>query len=501
MSEQTTFVFGPPGTGKTTWAVNHIRRCIDEYGYDPEQIVCISFTKSAAKEIRDRTNGLIPESNAATLHSLCYHALGRPAIAEKKSNHFTGGADGESGLGYNEGDTGEYAVTSIDRQKMIPINKWSEYLQNWYADYCAWKTENSLFDFTDMLEHCLKGEYRLPRNPKVIIVDEAQDTTILQRAVIECFGRDCDEIVWIGDDDQCIYDWAGADSAFLIEGSRGTDPTILGRSYRLPQEIRDFALKFIESNVQTRIQKHFDASKHYGKVSGFDGSFKDIDGVGELIRDRAPETFMILAHTNKMVDQIKAQLMDMGIPFGNPYRKQHGGWNPLGKRDGSMINALIELKKNRIVTSKLIENLKAECFTARGVKTRIEKEGKPAYQAQETYDFLPEQVRGALFSFDLPAISGMVPAKYKEKLGYIASCMGSFDDDWMEPRVTIGTFHSVKGGEADNVILMPDISMPGWHSIQDGEGDSVYRAFYVGMTRAKYNLFIGNCATNRDVMG
>ena len=66
------------------------------------------------------------------------------------------------------------------------------------------------------------------------------------------------------------------------------------------------------------------------------------------------------------------------------------------------------------------------------------------------------------------------------------------DYDESKYRVIIGTIHSVKGGEADNVLLYPDLSGKGldaWYDSVDGE-DSILRTFYVGMTRAKRGLYL-----------
>jgi len=57
--------------------------------------------------------------------------------------------------------------------------------------------------------------------------------------------------------------------------------------------------------------------------------------------------------------------------------------------------------------------------------------------------------------------------------------------------LTVGTIHSVKGGEADTVILAPDISSAMYEAMSDRKGyDNVAKQFYVGFTRSKYNLFI-----------
>jgi len=72
-----------------------------------------------------------------------------------------------------------------------------------------------------------------------------------------------------------------------------------------------------------------------------------------------------------------------------------------------------------------------------------------------------------------------------------------------EPQITVGTIHSVKGGEADSVILCPDLSYQGygqWWSDGDRGRNDIVRQFYVGMTRARETLCICAPATNMAVM-
>ena len=86
-------VFGPPGTGKTTWLVKQVRRAAEKYG--GEKVLCCSFTKTAATEMVNRITPpdeepLIPDSSVGTLHAICYRALGSPTLAETKISQWNG---------------------------------------------------------------------------------------------------------------------------------------------------------------------------------------------------------------------------------------------------------------------------------------------------------------------------------------------------------------------------------------------------------------------------
>ena len=82
----------------------------------------------------------------------------------------------------------------------------------------------------------------------------------------------------------------------------------------------------------------------------------------------------------------------------------------------------------------------------------------------------------------------MTIARYPRKVLNKHGESGLVDD----PKFLVGTIHSVKGGEADVVILMPDLSSAGWQEYQEygPKRDSIIRLFYVGMTRAKETLII-----------
>ena len=72
-------IFGPPGTGKTTNLTRQIRRAVERFG--PSSVLVTSFSRAAAAELAGRDLP-VDEDRVGTLHSICYHALGTPRIAE-----------------------------------------------------------------------------------------------------------------------------------------------------------------------------------------------------------------------------------------------------------------------------------------------------------------------------------------------------------------------------------------------------------------------------------
>ena len=85
MKVNETRVFGPPGTGKTTYTSKQITLAAEQFG--PEQILVASFTRAAAKELISRDQAIADEQ-IGTLHAHCYRLLGKPDIAEVKAKEF-----------------------------------------------------------------------------------------------------------------------------------------------------------------------------------------------------------------------------------------------------------------------------------------------------------------------------------------------------------------------------------------------------------------------------
>ena len=196
-------VFGPPGTGKTTYLLSVVER---ELAADvpPTQIGYFAFTRKAATEARDRATQKFPQLNPdldfpwfRTLHSLAYRCLGIGPKDMMTPQHYAEFAK-EAGieLAVEQGDE-EFAIKAdhpilneinIARIKGKDLRKhynesgmtieWFhfEYVDRAYRHY---KASRGLLDFTDLLERIVDEPGRLP-SLKTLIIDEAQDLSKLQ---------------------------------------------------------------------------------------------------------------------------------------------------------------------------------------------------------------------------------------------------------------------------------------------------------------------------------
>lgn len=538
-------VFGPPGTGKTTeMATRFIPRSADKFGAD--NIMVTSFTKAAAREItykRSRDTGQripVPPENVGTLHSMIYHALNKPQITEV---HFiddwnekypaweiSGGkvqSMDESCSTASSTTRGDMYLNAVNIQRnrmqsMLPSKDgfgWNAEIRKFFDVWSQFKNETNSIDFTDMIETGLKDFDKAPCDPEVIFVDEAQDFTQLQLSVVRNWGKHAKWIVLVGDDDQTIYEFTGADpTAFLKPAIDAKYKTVLSQSWRVPRSVLTRSQSLIQ-RVSFREEKDYaprkekDGSEAIGDVRDLSYGYKDaeqvIDDMQSYLDD--DKTIKILGSCSYMIDPIKMELRERAIPFHNPYRKRRRDWNPLGSHRFDQGNALVDFLSNGLDAPywnvpQFISWAKHIKVGPDGLARVVGKKAlarlEEAVEAAEPGLHTTREVVSMIFS---EGVANKALARdvnwFKANLGkgkanqldYAIRVYQKNNNDLevleAPPKVTIGTIHSVKGAEADVVYLFPDISYQADQEMHSTEGqDSAYRLFYVGMTRAKETL-------------
>lgn len=223
MSEEIkeTRVFGPPGTGKTTYATKCISEAAEKFG--AKNILVASFTKTAAKELVSREQAISNEQ-IGTLHAHCYRALGNPRIAEahvkpfnEQYPHYALSGSGEVRLddglaGGDDGDTEKggddiLAQLNICRARMMKKALWQPVVADFSRCWEAYKREEGLLDFQDLIDRAIENQ--IPPNKATIgIFDEAQDFTPSQLKLIRRWAKSMKWSLIIGDDDQASAPWA-----------------------------------------------------------------------------------------------------------------------------------------------------------------------------------------------------------------------------------------------------------------------------------------------------
>lgn len=533
-------VFGPPGTGKTTWLVKQVRRAAEKYG--GEKVLCCSFTKTAATEMVNRITPpdeepLIPDSSVGTLHAICYRALGSPTLAETKISQWNAehpdlGLSKKSAArvmedGLDESDTPEegsadalLAMYSAFRNRLIPYEEMPAQVQHFAKLWEGWKQDCDFMDFTDLLVSGSKELYYPPNGASVAFVDEAQDMTPLQLKVVRNWEKSLRFYILVGDDDQCIFRFSGASPDALIAGDIPQEnKIILKQSWRVPVSVHRLAEKWIKK-VSVREPKEYLPTDREGAVRRLPGAtVKDarpavVDAAKQIAAGRA--VMFLTACSYHLRTSIIPLLKEHGIPFWNPYRVTQGEWNPLRGSKRDMLAAYLEpdgpeLGGTRFWSAAQLARWSASCafegLLRRGARTRIEELAKHV-DGDELLDFYTDwfepQGLDAAMSLSTEWLEHQLKPDKAKGLAFPLSVFrrGGWDALEAKPRCIVGTIHSVKGGEADVVYLFPDISPQSYEGIQRGaEGrDAVIRQFYVGMTRAREELVVCNAATLYNTM-
>lgn len=511
-------IFGPPGTGKTTRLSGLIARAAESKGSD--RVLVASFTRAAAAELVSR-NLPVERANVGTLHALCFRQLGGPVIADSHVREFNK-AQSHYELSDSNPDLDEpaserehvtdadalLAELSIARNTLQPRHTWPLRLRAFAEAWEGWKEERGYLDFTDLIERCYALRLPPPGAPAVGFFDEVQDFTPLELGLVRAWAEHLEYAVLAGDDDQCIYDFKGASPNAFLAGTPD-QKVILDQSYRVPRAVHTLAQAWIE-RVSTREPKVYRPRDDDGDVRRLRAvTWQDPDALLWDIEHELTEgrSVMLLTSCAYMLKPLMAVLRHEGIPFHNPYRRKAKSWNPLhashGTSGAARVLALLRPDPDtwgaeaRFWASPEIKAvagaLKKQGVIRKGGAARLEAlAGMDELSVDALLGIFEETALSRLLDMDVGLFEDHALADKVAGLEFPIQVARRRGGAALRtpPRVTVGTIHSVKGGEADTVYLFPDLSMRGREAWDSGGRDAIRRQFYVGMTRARHNLVI-----------
>lgn len=518
------------GTGKTYTLKRWVEAAVEKYG--PLGVMVSSFTRAAATELVSRGVPVARE-NIGTLHSLCHRALGRPTVAEGKiaewnAEHPTmmlSGAKHDLDDPYAQDASGTGSTKYGDktmqtaqrlRQMLTPRSAWPENALYFQTSWEEWLAKTGYVDFTGMLEHALEQCPIAPNAPAVGFFDEAQDFSALELRLVRSWMAEMDFGVLVHDPDQTLYAFKGADPRTLLD-SDVVETKVLSQSYRVPRAVHALASDWI-GRCSFRFPSEYLPRDEDGEVAHSGATFNYPNALVADILERIgdSETAMVLASCGYMLNPLIKQLRREGIPFWNPYRTKHGGWNPMrgARRLMSFMRPDPRLSvkdaPNRLWTWEELHAwtgmVKAKGTLKAGAKKRIAAEHKArTSDAEIAQQVTPSELvellePDALKDLQLAFEGGSAPEWLGKRMLPDAWRKAQYALDVEarrgplalreDPRLIIGTAHSVKGGESDHVYLFPDLSPAAnaeWLGSEEQQ-DSVRRTFYVGMTRARKTL-------------
>ena len=531
-------VFGPPGTGKTHYLARQVAKAVQTTS--PQKIVVVSFTKAAAEEIASRVKGG-SGVRVGTLHSFCYKAVEAGNIADspkwlKKWNKEVSGEPSlilkTTGADPLAGDSGGKSLeqTFLLRARMIPLEEWTSYQREAYDKWCEWKSKEDLKDFTDLIEECLRDIDTMPGEPEIGFFDEVQDFSTLELALVRKWGQHMRQVILAGDDDQSIYGFKGATpNAFLQPDVSAERKLFLRKSYRLPSVIKKYADRWI-SQVKEREIKEYQTLKEGGEVRySSQLSYKNPRTTMNQVLDevKAGNNVMVLATCRYMLNPLCRCLETEGVVFHNPYQREDRWWNPLNPCKGAARSVLSYLRPHagtwdtpRLWTWSELNDwigvLDTKRFKLRkGMKGEIKRKGKDGTTAgvvlteAEMLNVLNTEDTDVVELF-LESVEAGNLQWFKEHIAHrhmtramqmalrVVYRTSSGAELRREPKITLGTIHSVKGGQCDTVFVFPDLSGVGYTK-WNRDRDSITRLFYVALTRASKRVVLCGPQTNQCV--
>jgi len=485
LTQRAQIILGPPGTGKTSTLLGLLEEELDR-GTHPEDIGFFTFTKQAVQEGKSRAMSKFSVTNNQlryfrTLHSLCFYQLSLSKssvmsssdihdLNEKLNLRLKGAVGTEDGhiSGISKDDRLLF-IENLSRMRQVSLESqwhdaedavgWFE-LERFATGLNLFKQDRLLIDYTDMLQLFLDRG----KAPKldVMFVDEAQDLSPLQWSVVRKLCESADRIYIAGDDDQAIYRWAGADVDYLIRNSKNA--MILKQSYRIPSSVHKVATQCI-SQVASRVHKTWNPRKEKGLVR-WEASFDSIN--------MEEGDWLVLARTNYLLQDVEDYCRSEGWFFKNKNRAS------ISEKKVRAVRSWESLRAGGLIAMTEVTNvlnyLKVRVPSSLGVI-----DFDTLISLKELQKHVPDLSEG--YWYDV--FEGI---SVKER-SYIRAMLRRGEKITQEPRIRISTIHAAKGGEATNVILLTDISSRVFKSYQQNPDDES-RVFYVGLTRAKENLFL-----------
>ena len=344
------------GSGKTKVLTSRIAHIINNKKAYPNQILAVTFTNKAAKEMQDRVSKILKKkaiglSWLGTFHSICAKLLRKHAEAVGLNTNFTIiDQDDQVRLIKNICKS-----ENIDTKKISPkyilsvIDNWKN--KGWYPEEVVIKKKNILekgfliiykiyqsklislntCDFSDLILHCVKIFEKnsdiaelYSKNFKFILVDEYQDTNLIQSKWLNYLAKYNKNICCVGDDDQSIYSWRGAEIKNFLEFDKiylNTKIIRLEKNYRSTQNILSVASKLI-SNNQNRVGKNLYTNSEDGDLvslncyrNGRDEAIGIGDQIENLKKKYSLNNIAILVRAIFQTREFEERFLKIGLSY------------------------------------------------------------------------------------------------------------------------------------------------------------------------------------------
>ena len=353
-TEGALLILAGAGSGKTRVIAHRIAYLVSEGLARPEEIIAVTFTNKAAAEMRERVQGLLDIDCRgmwiSTFHSLCARLLRREAPHIGLSRDFTiyDTADQQSVI---KQLIKEYNLDDATYQPRMVLSRISHaknrmegpdsFETTWnpkdreigrlFAGYLKALTEASALDFDDLL---LKSVDLFEKSPalrdryaqrfRFVMVDEYQDTNRPQYMLVKHFASLHRNLAVVGDPDQSIYKWRGADLRNIMDFEQDFPEAVvvrLERNYRSTQVILDAASAVIANNRNRKEKALWTDQKGGAKITYFRAAdeLEEAEFITRVarttIQDDVNATMAVLYRTNSQSRSVEDALRSANIPY------------------------------------------------------------------------------------------------------------------------------------------------------------------------------------------
>jgi len=538
---QTARVIGGAGTGKTTMMLGIMEKAMErpEVARNPYALGFSSFTRAARSEAASRAaaawgvsaDDLSGQGWFRTAHSVAYRVLGVSKgeilggskdddkwVSEAVGSDvaYSMSEDDDGGVSLYTGDPAAAAALnywSLARNLVAPLKQVVEADQNPDApsfgevvkrieQYEQAKRLDHRMDFTDMLCRFVGVRHSPADGPEFVtpdgmvpdtvvgwIFDEAQDASkLLDLACRRLLTGDAVKWAWcVGDPYQVLYSWAGASSEYFMSWDVGKNQKIMPKSYRCAPPIMALGERCLQ-----RLPDYWDRGI---APADHEGSVEESENFEDDLSDLRPdEDTLVIARTNRHVGKIAAILDDIGMPFrkvkakGGAYTRDLGMGGLWRLQHGEAISGdqwgyILEMLPSKTTDGRT--------WLERGSKSRWSKGLNSTFDRIYPEDLghlgATEHLRAAIAS---GAWSGLPDGGTK----WSAAAKRWGVETVSDPKIRVGTIHSVKGQESDKVVMLTNL---GRRIRESEENDQTRfneerRIEYVGVTRARKKLIIAH---------
>ncbi len=376
-------VLAGAGSGKTRVLVQRIAWLMQEHHVSPQSVLAVTFTNKAAQEMRSR----IEEALNQPMHHLWVGTF--HGIAHRLLRMHWQAANLPEAFQIIDADDQKRMIKRLQKNMNLDEQRWPPKQTQWYISqqkqqgiratqaqtqaqsyfdetlskvYAAYEQhcqQTGLVDFTELL---LAAYELLEKNPELkthyqerfryILVDEFQDTNAIQYQWIKSLTTPDHVLMAVGDDDQSIYSWRGANSGYIqrfCDDFPGAEIIRLEQNYRSTQYILTAANTIIANNTH-RLGKELWTERGQGELIRIYAAHNDRDETYFVISDiekriaagRQGNDIVILYRSNAQSRVFEERLLDIGLPY-----RIHGGQRFFERAEVKDTLAYLRVLQNR----------------------------------------------------------------------------------------------------------------------------------------------------------